>query len=275
MSVVFNFDASKHKPSLDFREVKRRAVGCWENILVGLGVSSEYLKNKHGPCPGCDGKDRFRFADWEGKGTFVCGQGSSGKPLTGDGFALLQHVYGWDIAKAFEEVADYLRLYPVKPKLCSAPKSTQSYALQLRKEAQEDAASHPYAQAKGITWNAGARRHRSVTGREVGRNADCLVVPIRDIQTDAVVAVQAINQAGKKQSFGPIKGNGFICGNALDKSIPWFVVEGWADAVSLAFHHYDGNACAFAAFGSNVMDALAERVSEVYNPAKLAVVGDM
>jgi len=48
------------------------AVGRWRSILPALGVSTEYLTGKHTACPCCGGKDRFRFDDKAGKGTYFC-----------------------------------------------------------------------------------------------------------------------------------------------------------------------------------------------------------
>ena len=55
----------------------------WHEILPALGVSSQFLKNKHGPCPICGGADRFRFDD-RGEGSWICNQCGAG-----DGFDLL------------------------------------------------------------------------------------------------------------------------------------------------------------------------------------------
>lgn len=162
-----------------------------------------------------------------------------------------------------------------KPRPKTKPKrDTGAYALELWLAADwRTVAKHPYSIAKGIDWPAGAARGIA-SGKIIGQNADCIIVPIRDIQTDKVVAVQCINAEGKKQTFGPLSGNGFICGNTLDKSIRWFVCEGWADAVSLVFHHYKGNAAAFAACGKGSMDRLAERVAEVYAPEEIVILED-
>lgn len=158
---------------------------------------------------------------------------------------------------------------PTRPK-----RDTGLYAAELWLKADwRTVAAHPYAIAKGIDWPAGAARGFA-SGRVIGKNADCVIVPIRDIQTDKVVAIQCINPAGKKQTFGPLAGNGFVCGNTLDKSIRWFVCEGWADAVSLVFHHYKGHAAAFAACGKSSMDRLAERVAEVYAPDQIVILED-
>src|SRR5690348_13963485 len=51
-----------------------RARGRWREILPCLGVETRYLTNKHGPCPLCGGKDRFRFDDKNGDGTYYCNQ---------------------------------------------------------------------------------------------------------------------------------------------------------------------------------------------------------
>jgi putative DNA primase/helicase len=68
----------------------------WPSVLVKLGIPETVLRNKHGPCPGCGGKDRFRFDHaLRGKGSFWCNSVKSG-----DGFALLRHVFGWDFPEA-------------------------------------------------------------------------------------------------------------------------------------------------------------------------------
>ncbi|RLJ21778.1 hypothetical protein DJ030_03370 [bacterium endosymbiont of Escarpia laminata] len=133
-------------------------------------------------------------------------------------------------------------------------------------------AAHPYSRNQDVTWAGGARRG-GASGRVIGQNADCIIVPIRDLRTWEVMAVQAINTDGAKQTFGPLKGHGFVCGNTLDGSIPWFIVEGWADAVS-TFQTFNGNVCVFASCGLSVMDALAERVIEIYAPDDLKLVED-
>lgn len=48
------------------------AKGKWKGILMHFGVSERQLNGKHGPCPVCDGTDRFRFDNIDGKGTSIC-----------------------------------------------------------------------------------------------------------------------------------------------------------------------------------------------------------
>ncbi|WP_135507506.1 primase-helicase zinc-binding domain-containing protein [Roseovarius aestuariivivens] len=50
----------------------------WRGILLELGLPGDVLKNRHGPCPLCGGKDRFRWDNKDGRGTYICNQCGSG-----------------------------------------------------------------------------------------------------------------------------------------------------------------------------------------------------
>src|SRR3990167_10691143 len=93
--------------------IREKARGLWPHILGSLGVPSNYLKNKHGPCPICQtGKDRFRFDD-KGKGLYFCNKCGSG-----DGFKLLQLYHRWNFPYTLQCVAQVLgyQSYYVWPK---------------------------------------------------------------------------------------------------------------------------------------------------------------
>lgn len=79
--------------------IQERANGRWYGILSTLGVATNFLRNKHGPCPVCAGRDRFRWDNKDGKGTFYCSQCGAG-----DGFELLKKLKGWDFKQAAAEV---------------------------------------------------------------------------------------------------------------------------------------------------------------------------
>ncbi len=85
-----------------------RSRGRWKYMLPLLGVDSKYLVNKHGPCPACGGRDRFRYDDKDGRGTFLCSQCGSG-----DGFTLLQKLHGWDFKAAAERVEEIVGKAPI------------------------------------------------------------------------------------------------------------------------------------------------------------------
>lgn len=87
-------------------EVLNTAKGQWPQILDSLGINISFLKNKHGPCPACGGKDRFRFDD-KNVGAFFCNNCGAGH-----GIKLLQLCCGWDYHQTLERVARVLRIRP-------------------------------------------------------------------------------------------------------------------------------------------------------------------
>ena len=87
--------------SLKAAEIHARLGDGWRPVLQRLGIAEEFLKNRHGACPACGGKDRYRFDNKRGHGDFYCnGCGP------GDGFALLQRVHGWSFSEARKQVLE-------------------------------------------------------------------------------------------------------------------------------------------------------------------------
>jgi hypothetical protein len=107
---------------------------------------------------------------------------------------------------------------------------TADYAKQLWDAAQEDVVRfHPYAQKKKITHDFGARRCRA-TGRLIGKDVDCIVIPMRSWDGD-LVGVECINWEGVKQTFGS-KGQ-LILG--YPEGAEWVhCTEGWASLWGVA-----------------------------------------
>jgi len=101
-------------------EAANKFRGKWRSILIALGVDEKFLRNIHGPCPICQGKDRFRFDDKNGEGTWFCNQCGAG-----DGFTLLMHHLMTDfktVLKRVEEVAGQSSAEPFKDELSEAAK---------------------------------------------------------------------------------------------------------------------------------------------------------
>ncbi|WP_323012914.1 toprim domain-containing protein [Devosia sp.] len=93
--------------------IAARAAGRWLEILPSLGINRDLLTGKHAACPVCGGKDRFRFDDFEGKGTWFCAQDhntetSNGRGCAGNGFALLMDFKQCDFATAARMVEDVI-----------------------------------------------------------------------------------------------------------------------------------------------------------------------
>lgn len=75
------------------------ARGRWHGILPAFGLAANLVNGKHHPCPMCGGKDRFRFINTDGNGTYICSQCGGGTGLT-----LLMKFKGWDFREAAMQV---------------------------------------------------------------------------------------------------------------------------------------------------------------------------
>jgi putative DNA primase/helicase len=80
-------------------ETTERARNRWREILPRLGIETRFLTNRHGPCPICGGRDRFRFDDRDGSGSYYCNQCGAGC-----GIILLRKKHGWDYKTACDEI---------------------------------------------------------------------------------------------------------------------------------------------------------------------------
>ena len=91
------------------------ATGRWCEILSALaGLRPEQLCNRHQPCPICGGRDRYRFDDKDGSGSWFCNQCGGKDHLggAGSGMDLLMRVRHWSFRQACQEVESYLGLVP-------------------------------------------------------------------------------------------------------------------------------------------------------------------
>lgn len=106
----------------------KRAEGRWKSILPALGVlSAKALSGKHGPCPMCGGKDRFRFDDKAGRGTWFCS-----KCGAGDGVKLVMEARGVEFreaAKLVENVVGSARVIQPREERDDADKRRAAAAL--------------------------------------------------------------------------------------------------------------------------------------------------
>lgn len=75
----------------------------WKGVLLQLEVDKKHLTGKHAPCPMCGGKDRFRFLNSDGNGTWICNQCGAGA-----GMDLLMQAKGWDFRTAAQAVDQVL-----------------------------------------------------------------------------------------------------------------------------------------------------------------------
>ncbi len=189
----------------------------WPAILERLGIDETYLRDKHGPCPACGGKDRYRFDNKHGRGSFYCnGCGA------GDGFTLLQRVHGWDFKTARARVIEAAGMTTDSAPVRQVPAVTETAKAQpnrrvrrLRREACElsdcpDAIE--YLQSRALWPQASRTSLRAhvgvdyfVDGQKVGRYP-AILAAVRDINGELVTLHCTHLEAGRKlTAFEPRK----------------------------------------------------------------------
>lgn len=114
---------------LDRTPLKDRAKGRWHEILVGVGISSKFLVNRHGPCPVCGGKDRFRFDDKDGRGTFYCSQCGPG-----DGIELVKRFRSLEFPEAAIEIESVIGSDAPRPSTAEPPPEDTASKYEKAKE---------------------------------------------------------------------------------------------------------------------------------------------
>jgi putative DNA primase/helicase len=128
-----------------------RARGRWLEILPLLGVATRFLVNRHGPCPICGGRDRFRFDDKEGAGTYYCNQCGPGS-----GIILVQRINEWRFKTAADKVDEIIGTGQKPPEPATTkPKDDPNRRLQsvqrVLDQATDRAVVESYLASRGLT----------------------------------------------------------------------------------------------------------------------------
>lgn len=79
-------------------KTREAAKGKWRGILLEFGLSDAQLRNRHCECPICGGKDKFRWDNKDGSGSYICTCGA------GDGVQLAMAVMGMDFHEVCEKI---------------------------------------------------------------------------------------------------------------------------------------------------------------------------
>lgn len=135
-----------------------QARGKWRGILLSLGAPAKCLCDKHGPCPFCGGKDRFRWDNRDGGGSFICSQCGAG-----DGFEFVKRLKGWDFRQAAIEIDRIVGNVSVEPAKAKPSPTDQRRRL-------------------NALWKAGAKirpgdpvaAYLAGRGLDMPQNTDCL-----------------------------------------------------------------------------------------------------
>lgn len=172
-----------------------RAHGQWRNILATLGIDPRFLVKRHGPCPVCGGKDRFRFDD-RGEGWFYCNACGAGT-----GIILLRRKHGWTHAAACREVDRIIGRDAPVPPVIPVREPERSGAQErlaitrLLEGASDDAVVKAYLASRGLSVGSPALIGRRACpyhdGVQPVRHLPAVVAPVL-APDGAVVSAQRI-----------------------------------------------------------------------------------
>jgi putative DNA primase/helicase len=252
-----------------FSAINTATNGHWLNVLNGLGISMN--SNKHQACPVCGGKDRFRFDDKDGRGTWFCNQC---EPNSGDGLALVCNAFGVKPYQAACMVAPLVGL-DMGQGMDSAQvkRHQQRAALQQlqREQAQQKArekaaqlaydiarhccteatAANQYLEVKGVLPFGSLQLNRPVMlPNRQSFKSDTLVIPV--FNGARISSLQFIANDGRKTFLtgGQIKGGMFPLCSQIEAAATIYIGEGFATCAAVAEDRPQGRViCAFNAGG--------------------------
>lgn len=149
--------------------LKERMRGRWHGVLPQLGVPVEFLNGKHQPCVFCGGKDRARFDDKEGAGSWICSQCGAG-----DGIALVMKLNGWDFKTAAEKIEDLIGT--VEPRAIK-PKVDPELQLAAMRKTWQSATSI----GQSVQRYFAARGVGSIEARDLRQTGNEMIALLRDL----------------------------------------------------------------------------------------------
>jgi len=250
------------------------AKGRWPQLLSALGINVA-PHGHHSPCPVCGGKDRFRFDNREGRGTWICNQCGAG-----DGLNLVERKLDISVKEAAVKVAEILgEVQPLTVHHDEAAEQKQKDNARHRAadqaralvNAARKAAGNAYLKNKG--WPDKEALNLQGSDLHVGGidfAAGDLVIPLYDLSGHLVNA-QLINGAGKKCTLA----GGQVTGAAHhfegnNNTVIW-MAEGYA--TGLTIHALTGETVCVA-LSANNFPHLAECLREKYPDAVLLMAAD-
>lgn len=297
------------RSKLSFPVVKAEARGQWPSIIQAItGLDSKYFTSIHQDCPisGCGGKDRFKFDDKEGNGTWYCNHGHGGRNA-GDGFNFIEYHLGVTSSESLFRVAEHLGLTnnngltrkndfvtlkkpeSVPPKDDDIPRQkVADYSRTVVKQC-KNASTHPYLKAKGLdntnlSFLVSKERHELtyVRAGETYKQTifpESLIIPMYDLRDiNSLIGIQFIpsfiNKETKKYSKlyvtdTPLKDGVHIIKG--DESEYIAIVEGFATGLSVFLAT---GYTTVVAFDKNSMVTKAERIQTLYPNAEPVFFAD-
>ena len=234
------------------------AEGKWHGIIPRYGCDESFLKNRHGPCPMCGGKDRFRFDNKQGRGTWICNQCGSG-----DGFDLIQRITGMtfsEIAKEIDGISGKIEAVRVRTVDYDANRKRLRATAGKLKKVQNGDPVDLYLKSRGIKFAPDCIKiHPGMNYYEEGKMVGqfpAMVSLVSDGEAVTYHVVYLTNDGKKadvsacKKILPPVKPLDGACVRIGGDSDAISIAEGVETA--LAIHSYSGKPCWSALSSGNL-----------------------
>ncbi len=264
---------------LTIRGIANAARGQWGRIFPALSITVP-AKGKHGVCPVCGGKDRFRVDDKEGRGTWFCNQCD---PQAGDGIALVSNVTGKSPKEAAELVAQVLGLSTgldmetIKTNEDRAKqqaeheRQNEQARHRIAAELAQDilihckpAKGHPYLVGKGLSECEALILQSPVADKAQG----LLVVPLYNAAGELTTCQTMDDRGNKYLLAGGRKAGSFYC---IAGSEVLAICEGYATGLSV---HLATGLTVYCAIDAGNLRTVSETVRAQYPHAEIILAAD-
>ncbi|EAZ8024015.1 DUF927 domain-containing protein, partial [Salmonella enterica] len=251
-------------------ETARLARGNWRDIYQRLGVKIPE-NGKHGACPKCGGKDRFRMDDIDGEGTYFCNHCGNG-----DGLDLVKKVFSVNAYQAAEKVREVLSVMPVTNTPARKKDSKAANARPVNWQriiSQTTQGESRYLTNKGLTGYKQLLTTRELTAAGGKFPPDSLLLPIINTAGE-ITGIQLISPDGNKGVYSGSKFSGcFISVGDIPAETPERVIvsEGYATAVSVSLL---ADGWSVAAISKTNLKPAAEAIRAKWPEVPIVIAGD-
>lgn len=252
--------------------VSGAANGRWPHILSALGINVPSAR-RHGACPACGGKDRFRLDDKEGRGTWFCNQCGHG-----DGLDLVCLVTGRSVKEVAGMVSEVLALPEVQNKPAmparkkAAGKETGADRYQKLKKLSQSGES-AYLTAKGLKGYSLPLLTASINLAGMSFPAGSLLLPLTDIAGN-ITGGQLVNADGDKSLLpGSQLSGSFVAVADIPADAPEQVIitEGYATALTVSLL---AEGWILAAIAATNLPKVAEQLRIRWPDTRIIIAGD-
>ncbi|OCG08044.1 hypothetical protein A9G13_07560 [Gilliamella sp. wkB178] len=247
---------------MNIKEIVIQAAGRWSDLFDMLAI--EVGKGQHCACPVCGGKDRFRFDNKEGRGTYICNQCGAG-----DGLDLVQKFFSCTVREAADKIADCLGL-TVNPNNNEQDNPISKKVVYLLSKSR--LGQSKYLTKKGLTFDLPLLDNGRIFAPVI--NASGEYTGGQFIEEDG--SKHLMKGSNKKGSFiwvYPKLSNPKDANAKLRGHNEIVICEGVATGISIAeFHHRD--AIIVAAVDAGNLIHVARLIREVNSTARIIIAGD-